>query len=60
MRSVTAPHQFPTLLYGGATFDPASSVADPVDALVESDALSKQAVAAWPRPSRPCLRSPLR
>jgi enoyl-CoA hydratase len=47
MRSVVAPHQFPALLYGGATFDPADAVERGlVDALVESGTLLEQAVAA--------------
>jgi enoyl-CoA hydratase len=47
MRSVAAPHQFPALLYGGATFAPADAVERGlVDALVESGTLLEQAVAA--------------
>jgi enoyl-CoA hydratase len=47
MRSVAAPHQFPTLLYGGARFVPADAVERGlVDALVELSTLLDQAVAA--------------
>jgi enoyl-CoA hydratase len=46
MRSVVAPPQLPTLLYGGATFDPAHAVERGlVDALVESGTLLEQAIA---------------
>jgi enoyl-CoA hydratase len=46
MRGVVAPHQFPALLYGGATFDPVQAVERGlVDALVESGTLLDQAVA---------------
>jgi enoyl-CoA hydratase len=47
MRSITAPRQFSAVLYSGATFDPAQSLERGlVDALVASDALMEQAVAA--------------
>jgi enoyl-CoA hydratase/carnithine racemase len=47
MRSGAAPQQFPALLYGGATFDPADAVERGlVDALGESGTLLEQAVAA--------------
>ena len=50
MRTVTAPPQFSSLLYGGATFHPAQAVERGlVDVLVEP-----------PRLSLPCLRPLLR
>lgn len=47
MRGVAAPHQLAQLLYGGATFDPPDALERGlVDALVESDTLLEEAVAA--------------
>ena len=47
MRSITAPQQFPAILYGGATFDPAQALERGlVDALVAPDTLIEQALAA--------------
>jgi len=47
MRSITAPQQFPAVLYGGATFDPAQALERGlVDALVAPDTLIEQALAA--------------
>lgn len=46
MRGVAAPHQLPTFLYGGATFDPSQAFERGlVDALVAPDTLLEQAVA---------------
>jgi len=47
MRSVTAPHHFPAILYSGATFDPAQAVERGlVGAVVASDMLMEQAATA--------------
>src|SRR5262249_39174476 len=47
MRSSTALHHFPAVLYSGATFDPAQALERGlVDALVASDTLLEQAILA--------------